>query len=197
MGNANLSIGHVIIVGAYQFKSNHLLRLQCPEKKTTLDGVFMVVCSLWVLFSYQYYHYYNLLNHSSIRSRQCLPPLVCVPNWGLSSNRGHYQPGSVPDWWVCIQINVPVDLLTFSHIHTLSISDTQYTFSHWPKKISKFFQLTRGNSRSRNSSSTSVKTGDITQPGSVPYWWVCIQTNVAVGSCLQTHLVLVLYVNAL
>jgi len=23
-------------------------------------------------------------------------PLVCVPNWGLSSNRGHYQPGSVP-----------------------------------------------------------------------------------------------------
>jgi len=38
-----------------------------------------------------------------------------------------------------------------------------------------------------DSSSTSAKTGDITQPGSVPDWWVCIQTNVQVGRCLQTH----------
>jgi len=31
------------------------------------------------------------------------------------------------------------------------------------------------------------KTGDISQPGSVPDWRVCIPTNVPVGRCLQTH----------
>jgi len=45
-------------------------------------------------------------------------PLVRVPNWGLSSNRGHYQPGSVPDWWVCIQTNVSVGRCLQTHTHT-------------------------------------------------------------------------------
>jgi len=48
---------------------------------------------------------------------------------------------------------------------------------------------TWGSSRSRNSNSTSAKTGDMsmTQPGTVPDWWVCIQTYVPVGWCLQTR----------
>jgi len=45
------------------------------------------------------------------------PRLVCVPNWGLSSNRGHYQPGSVPNWWVCIQTNVRVGRCLQTHIY--------------------------------------------------------------------------------
>ena len=27
----------------------------------------------------------------------------------------------------------------------------------------------------------------MTQPGTVPDWWVCIQTYVSIGRCLQTH----------
>jgi len=77
----------------------------------------------------------------------------------------------------------------YSHIYTpsqLAIHNTHFPIDG--EKISKyFFQLTGGNSRSRNSSSTLAKTGDISQPGSVPDWWVCIQTNVPIGRCLQMH----------